>query len=30
MVRWAREHGPRATSEFAGIEIRRGLPDSWR
>ena len=30
MVRWAREHGPRATREFGAIEIERGLPDSWR
>jgi UDP-glucose 4-epimerase len=29
MVAWAREHGPRATSEFASIEIRRNLPPSW-
>ena len=27
---WAREHGPRATAPFAGIEIERNLPPSWR
>ena len=30
MVEWAREHGPRSTKEFGAIEVRRGLPDSWR
>ncbi len=30
MSEWAREHGPRATSRFAGIEIERKLPPSWR
>jgi UDP-glucose 4-epimerase len=29
MAAWAREHGPRSTSEFAGIEIPRNLPPSW-
>ena len=29
MVRWAREHGPRKTSEFAGVEVLRNLPASW-
>jgi UDP-glucose 4-epimerase len=30
MCAWAREHGPRATSSFAGIEIEKNLPPSWR
>jgi UDP-glucose 4-epimerase len=30
MVSWAREHGPRATPPFAGIEIEKNLPPSWR
>lgn len=30
MCAWAREHGPRATPPFAGIEIERNLPPSWR
>jgi len=30
MVAWAREHGPRATAPFAGIEIEKNLPPSWR
>ena len=30
MVEWAKEHGPRATTEFAGIEVMRNLPPSWR
>ena len=29
MVRWAREHGPRKTDEFAGVEVLRNLPASW-
>ena len=29
MAEWAREHGPRSTEQFAGIEIARGLPPSW-
>jgi UDP-glucose 4-epimerase len=29
MVEWVREHGPRATSRFSGIEIERGLPPFW-
>jgi UDP-glucose 4-epimerase len=29
MADWAREHGARETSLFAGIEIPRGLPESW-
>jgi len=30
MVSWAREHGPRATAPFSGIEIEKNLPPSWR
>lgn len=30
MADWAREHGARQTPPFAGIEIERGLPESWR
>lgn len=30
MCEWAREHGPRATAPFAGIEIEKNLPPSWR
>ena len=30
MVAWAREHGPRATAPFTGIEIEKSLPASWR
>ncbi len=30
MCAWAREHGPRATPPFAGIEIEKNLPPSWR
>jgi UDP-glucose 4-epimerase len=30
MVAWAKEHGPRATSEFGEIEVARNLPPSWR
>jgi UDP-glucose 4-epimerase len=30
MVAWAREHGPRSTAPFAGIEIEKNLPPSWR
>jgi len=30
MAEWAREHGPRTTPPFTGIEIERGLPPSWR
>ena len=29
MADWAREHGARETSLFAGIEIERGLPEGW-
>ena len=30
MCAWAREHGPRATAPFAGIEIEKNLPPSWK
>lgn len=30
MVAWARQHGPRQTAPFAGIEVLRNLPPSWR
>ena len=30
MCGWAREHGPRSTAPFAGIEIEKSLPPSWR
>lgn len=30
MAVWARQHGPRQTSPFAGIEVARNLPASWR
>jgi len=30
MCAWARERGPRSTPAFAGIEIERNLPPSWR
>jgi UDP-glucose 4-epimerase len=30
MCEWAREHGPRATAPFTGIEIEKNLPPSWR
>lgn len=30
MSEWARRHGPRATPPFAGIEIEKNLPPSWR
>jgi UDP-glucose 4-epimerase len=30
MVSWARAQGPRATAPFAGIEIEKNLPPSWR
>jgi UDP-glucose 4-epimerase len=29
MVRWAREHGPRSTKDFDGVEVLRKLPASW-
>jgi UDP-glucose 4-epimerase len=30
MCAWAREHGPRETQPFAGIEVEKNLPSSWR
>lgn len=30
MAEWAKRHGPRLTHPFTGIEIERGLPESWR
>jgi UDP-glucose 4-epimerase len=30
MCEWAREHGPRSTPSFAGIEIEKNMPPSWR
>lgn len=30
MARWAKQHGPRQTPSFAGIEVERNLPPSWR
>jgi len=30
MCEWAREHGPRVTPPFTGIEIEKNLPPSWR
>lgn len=30
MAQWARQHGIRASRPFAAIEIRQGLPPSWR
>jgi len=30
MVEWAREHGPRPTPAFTGIEVEKNLPPSWR
>jgi UDP-glucose 4-epimerase len=30
MWTWAKQHGPRATSRFTGIEIERELPAFWR
>jgi UDP-glucose 4-epimerase len=29
MAEWARVVGPRTSSDFASIEVRRGLPPSW-
>lgn len=29
MAEWAKEHGPRKSTEFKNIEIRRNLPPSW-
>ena len=30
MCEWAKEHGPRETPPFTGIEIEKNLPTSWR
>lgn len=30
MASWALRHGPRASKPFKGIEVERGLPQSWR
>jgi len=30
MATWAREHGPRPTVPFCGIEIAKHLPESWK
>lgn len=30
MAAWAKQHGPRTTAPFAGIEVERNLPPSWR
>jgi len=30
MAEWAKVHGPRKTAPFAGIEVERNLPPSWR
>jgi len=30
MATWAKQHGPRHTPSFAGIEVARNLPPSWR
>jgi UDP-glucose 4-epimerase len=30
MAAWAKRHGPRHTPPFAGIEVERNLPSSWR
>ncbi len=30
MCGWAKEHGPRSTPTFTGIEIEKNLPPSWR
>ena len=30
MAEWAKEHGPRESSEFGEIEIEKNLPPSWR
>jgi UDP-glucose 4-epimerase len=29
MAAWTKRHGPRTTSEFAGIEINKNLPEFW-
>ncbi len=30
MCAWARQHGPQPTTPFAGIEVEKNLPPSWR
>ncbi|MEM7791071.1 MAG: NAD-dependent epimerase/dehydratase family protein [Verrucomicrobiota bacterium] len=30
MAEWAKQHGPRETPNFTGIEVERNLPPSWR
>lgn len=30
MAAWARDHGPRQTELFTGIEVLRNMPPSWR
>jgi UDP-glucose 4-epimerase len=30
MVDWAKEHGPRETPPFDGVEVEKNLPPSWR
>ena len=30
MAAWAKEHGARTTKPFAGIEVLKNLPSSWR
>jgi UDP-glucose 4-epimerase len=30
MAAWAKQHGPRQTAPFTGIEVLRNLPPSWR
>jgi UDP-glucose 4-epimerase len=30
MCAWAKEHGPRTTPPFTGIEVEKNLPPSWR
>lgn len=30
MAAWAKEHGPRKSSEFGEIEIERNMPPSWK
>lgn len=30
MAKWAKQHGPRKTLPFTGIEVERNLPPSWR
>jgi len=30
MAEWAKEHGPRKSTEFGEIEVERNMPPSWR